>query len=183
MLKDLESDGSVPEDERRRTEKAIQDLTDDNDQEARRDDGAEGRGGPPGLTHGGGQHPSGGDSAPRRRHHGRQRALGRGAGTRENGGAPRGGGCRPQDRPRRPGPGCLLADAVRLLLGELEPSQARGRRADEAPRGVLRERASGRHRERHPHPDDRQPRPPARPRSRDAGRGHRGHPRRTARCA
>ncbi len=29
MLKDLESDGSVPADERRRTEKAIQDLTDD----------------------------------------------------------------------------------------------------------------------------------------------------------
>ncbi len=28
LLKDLESDGSVPEDERRRTEKAIQDLTD-----------------------------------------------------------------------------------------------------------------------------------------------------------
>jgi ribosome recycling factor len=28
MLKDLESDGSVPADERRRTEKAIQDLTD-----------------------------------------------------------------------------------------------------------------------------------------------------------
>jgi ribosome recycling factor len=30
MLKDLESDGSVPADERRRTEKAIQDLTDGN---------------------------------------------------------------------------------------------------------------------------------------------------------
>ena len=41
------------------------------DQEARRDDGEEGRGDPTGLTHGGGQHPSGGDSAPHRRHHGR----------------------------------------------------------------------------------------------------------------
>ena len=30
MLKDLESDGSVPADERRRTEKLIQDLTDEN---------------------------------------------------------------------------------------------------------------------------------------------------------
>jgi ribosome recycling factor len=30
MLKDLESEGSVPADERRRVEKAIQDLTDDN---------------------------------------------------------------------------------------------------------------------------------------------------------
>jgi ribosome recycling factor len=30
LLKDLESDGSVPADERRRTEKAIQDLTDSN---------------------------------------------------------------------------------------------------------------------------------------------------------